>query len=145
MLLLTSTFSQIVPKASLQDPSSILDVVQVFDGLTHAAQELSSRLAYFFSFIFTHFLSIKLNEKNYLLWNQQVKSVITAHESHCMVANPSIPQKNASKNDYGIKCFSHGSYLHYLKRYFLESLVANTHGKCGRKYINTCNRTYKPR
>jgi hypothetical protein len=30
----------------------------------------------------THSLTIKLDENNFLLWNQQVKGVITAHDLH---------------------------------------------------------------
>lgn len=48
---------------------------------------------------FAHALSIKLDEKNYLLWNQQVEAVIIAHKLHRFVINPVIPMKYAS--EYG--------------------------------------------
>lgn len=48
---------------------------------------------------FTHALSIKLNEKNYLLWNQQVEAVIIAHKLHRYVVNPIIPMKYATEFD----------------------------------------------
>ncbi|MCH81597.1 retrovirus-related Pol polyprotein from transposon TNT 1-94, partial [Trifolium medium] len=39
----------------------------------------------------THSLTIKLDEKNFLLWSQQVNGVITAHNLHRFVLNPQIP------------------------------------------------------
>src|SRR4051812_35257942 len=36
-------------------------------------------------------LSIKLQEKNFLLWNQQVEGIILAHKLHRFVVNPQIP------------------------------------------------------
>lgn len=39
---------------------------------------------------FSHPLSIKLDEKNFLLWNQQVQVVITAHKLHRFLVNPII-------------------------------------------------------
>jgi histone deacetylase 1/2 len=47
----------------------------------------------------THSLTIKLDEKNYLLWNQQVNGVITAHDLHRFVVNPQIPIQFASVED----------------------------------------------
>ncbi|PNX69613.1 retrovirus-related Pol polyprotein from transposon TNT 1-94, partial [Trifolium pratense] len=47
----------------------------------------------------THALTIKLDEKNYLLWNQQVNGVITAHNLHKFVVNPDIPLQFASVTD----------------------------------------------
>lgn len=44
-------------------------------------------------------LSIKLDEKNYLLWNQQVEAVIIVHKLHRYVINPLIPMKYASEFD----------------------------------------------
>lgn len=35
-------------------------------------------------------LSIKLQDDNYLLWNQQVKGVILSHKLHNYVVNPRI-------------------------------------------------------
>lgn len=48
---------------------------------------------------FTHVLSIKLDEKNFLLWKQQVEGVVIAHKLHRYVVNPTIPQKYASEFD----------------------------------------------
>lgn len=42
-------------------------------------------------------LSIKLNVQNFLLWKQQVESVITAHKLHRYVVNPVIPQQFTSE------------------------------------------------
>jgi hypothetical protein len=39
----------------------------------------------------THSHIIKLNEKNFLLWRQQVNGVIIAHDLHRFVVNPQIP------------------------------------------------------
>ncbi|GAU39478.1 hypothetical protein TSUD_159100 [Trifolium subterraneum] len=39
----------------------------------------------------THSLTIKLDEKNFLLWSQQVNGVITTHNLHRFVVNPEIP------------------------------------------------------
>lgn len=36
-------------------------------------------------------LSIKLQEKNFLLWNKQVEGVILSHKLHKVVVNPHIP------------------------------------------------------
>ncbi|GAU19342.1 hypothetical protein TSUD_336290 [Trifolium subterraneum] len=47
----------------------------------------------------THSLTIKLDEKNYLLWNQQVNGVITAHDLHRFIVNPQIPIQFASDAD----------------------------------------------
>ncbi|GAU29238.1 hypothetical protein TSUD_362280 [Trifolium subterraneum] len=47
----------------------------------------------------THSLTIKLDEKNFLLWSQQVNGVITAHNLHRFVVNPEIPLQFASVND----------------------------------------------
>jgi histone deacetylase 1/2 len=47
----------------------------------------------------THSLTIKLDEKNFLLWNQQVTGVITAHNLHRFVVNPEIPLQYASVAD----------------------------------------------
>ncbi|MCH81099.1 retrovirus-related Pol polyprotein from transposon TNT 1-94, partial [Trifolium medium] len=47
----------------------------------------------------THSLTIKLDEKNYLLWNQQVNGVITAHDLHRFIVNPQIPIQFASIED----------------------------------------------
>ncbi|KAI5399274.1 hypothetical protein KIW84_064587 [Lathyrus oleraceus] len=44
-------------------------------------------------------LSIKLQEKNFLLWNQQVEGVILSHKLHKMVVNPRIPPMFKSSND----------------------------------------------
>ncbi|GAU11134.1 hypothetical protein TSUD_197580 [Trifolium subterraneum] len=47
----------------------------------------------------THSLTIKLDEKNFLLWNQQVNGVITAHNLHRFVVNPQIPLQYESVED----------------------------------------------
>ncbi|GAU30708.1 hypothetical protein TSUD_39320 [Trifolium subterraneum] len=47
----------------------------------------------------THSLTIKLDEKNFLLWSQQVNGVITTHNLHRFVVNPEIPLQFASVND----------------------------------------------
>ncbi|WJX96151.1 hypothetical protein P8452_77393 [Trifolium repens] len=47
----------------------------------------------------THALTIKLDEKNFLLWNQQINGVITAHNLHRFVVNPEIPLQYASVAD----------------------------------------------
>ncbi|KAI5438360.1 hypothetical protein KIW84_024196 [Lathyrus oleraceus] len=38
-------------------------------------------------------LSIKLQDNNYLLWNQQVEGIILTQNMHKVVVNPQIPQK----------------------------------------------------
>lgn len=48
---------------------------------------------------FTQPLSIKLDDQNFLLWNQQVEAVITAHKLHQFVVNPLIPLKYALETD----------------------------------------------
>ncbi|CAJ2646763.1 unnamed protein product [Trifolium pratense] len=47
----------------------------------------------------THSLTIKLDEKNFLLWSQQVNGVITAHNLHRFVVNPEIPLQYSSVTD----------------------------------------------
>jgi hypothetical protein len=42
---------------------------------------------------------IYLDEKNFLLWNQQVNGVITAHDLHRFILNPQIPLQFASVQD----------------------------------------------
>lgn len=44
-------------------------------------------------------LSIKLLEKIFLLWNQQVEGVILSYKLHKMVVNPHIPPMFKSKSD----------------------------------------------
>ncbi|KAK2414066.1 hypothetical protein QL285_036702 [Trifolium repens] len=44
-------------------------------------------------------LSIKLDDKNFLLWNQQVEGVIISHKLHRFVVNPTIPAKYDSESD----------------------------------------------
>ena len=51
-------------------------------------------------------LSIKLQEKNLLLWNQQVEGVILSHKLHRMVVNPRIQPILKSKNDRLENCIS---------------------------------------
>ncbi|PNX84646.1 retrovirus-related Pol polyprotein from transposon TNT 1-94, partial [Trifolium pratense] len=46
-----------------------------------------------------HPLTIKLDEKNFLLWSQQVNGVITAHNLHRFIVNPEIPLQFASVAD----------------------------------------------
>jgi histone deacetylase 1/2 len=45
-------------------------------------------------------LSIKLNDKNFLLWNQQVEGVIVSQKLHRFVVNPQIPTKYACESDH---------------------------------------------
>ncbi|CAI8604343.1 unnamed protein product [Vicia faba] len=45
-------------------------------------------------------LSIKLQENNFLLWNQQVKGIILSHKLHKFVANPQIPLIFKSDKDH---------------------------------------------
>ncbi|KAI5387765.1 hypothetical protein KIW84_073748 [Lathyrus oleraceus] len=47
-------------------------------------------------------LSIKLQEKNFLLWNQQVEEVILSHKLHKMAVNPHIPPMFKSESDRNI-------------------------------------------
>lgn len=49
--------------------------------------------------LFTHALSLKLDEKNYLLWNQQVEGVIITDKLHRFVVNPIIPMKYDTETD----------------------------------------------
>jgi histone deacetylase 1/2 len=42
-------------------------------------------------------LSIKLDDKNFLLWHQQVEGVIISHKLHRFVVNPQIPAKYDSE------------------------------------------------
>ncbi|GAU20748.1 hypothetical protein TSUD_231620 [Trifolium subterraneum] len=47
----------------------------------------------------THSLTIKLDEKNFLSWSQQVNGVITAHNLHRFIVNPEIPLQFATVAD----------------------------------------------
>src|ERR1043165_2122062 len=44
-------------------------------------------------------LSIKLQEKNFLLWNQQVEGIILSHKLHRFVVNPQIPSMFKNEED----------------------------------------------
>jgi hypothetical protein len=44
-------------------------------------------------------LSIKLNDKNFLLWNQQLEGVIVSQKLHRFLVNPQIPTKYACESD----------------------------------------------
>lgn len=46
-------------------------------------------------FSFAPSLSIKLDDKNFLLWSQQVEGVIASHKLHRFVVNPLIPMMYA--------------------------------------------------
>jgi len=46
---------------------------------------------------FSHKLSIKLTESNFLLWTQQVEGVIIVNQLHRFVVNPKIPARFASE------------------------------------------------
>lgn len=46
---------------------------------------------------FAHALSIKLDDRNFLPWTQQVEAVIIAHKLHRFVVNPVIPPKYANE------------------------------------------------
>lgn len=48
---------------------------------------------------FSHPLSIKLDDSNFLLWNQQVEAIIAAHKLHRYAVNPQIPQQFASESN----------------------------------------------
>lgn len=61
------------------------DQPQVFH-TTHTFQSHSN-------FITGPKLSIKLDEKNFLIWNQQVEGVILTHNLHRLLVHPQIPVK----------------------------------------------------
>ncbi|RDX97268.1 hypothetical protein CR513_19974, partial [Mucuna pruriens] len=42
---------------------------------------------------FSHSISEKFNSKNYLLWCQQVETVLKGHRLHHYLVNPQIPSK----------------------------------------------------
>src|SRR3954468_19974016 len=44
-------------------------------------------------------LSIKLQETNFILWNQQVEGVILSHKLHKFVVNPQIPPMYKTDED----------------------------------------------
>src|ERR1044072_4964774 len=48
---------------------------------------------------FSHQLSIKLNEKNFSSWKQQIEGVLRGRDLHRFVQNPTIPQKYLSDDD----------------------------------------------
>lgn len=48
-------------------------------------------------------LSLKLVDKNILLWAQQVEAIITAHKLHRFVLNPLIPAKYATEIDRNLE------------------------------------------
>lgn len=48
---------------------------------------------------FMHSLSIKLDDKNYLLWSQQVEVVIAAHKLHRFVVSPIILATHLNEAD----------------------------------------------
>jgi histone deacetylase 1/2 len=54
----------------------------------------------------THSLTIKLDEKNFLLWSQQVNGVITAHNLHKFILNPKIPLQFATEEEQATNTFS---------------------------------------
>lgn len=45
-------------------------------------------------------LSIRLEEKNFLLWNQQVEGVITSHKLHRLLIDPEIPPQFTTNEDW---------------------------------------------
>lgn len=45
-------------------------------------------------------LSIKLDDKKFLPWNQKVEGVVKMHKFHLLLVNPTIPQKYASEADH---------------------------------------------
>ncbi|MCI37693.1 retrovirus-related pol polyprotein from transposon TNT 1-94, partial [Trifolium medium] len=75
----TENRSTAIPTAAIDLPTTVKESTKL--GLTHA-------------------ITIKLDEKNYLLWSQQVNGVITAHNLHRFVVNPEIFLQYASVADH---------------------------------------------
>lgn len=44
-------------------------------------------------------LSMKLQENNFLMWNQHIEGVILSHKLHKVVVNPQIPSMFKTDND----------------------------------------------
>ena len=49
-----------------------------------------------------HQITEKLNDKNFLLWRQQIKPAITALGLNCFVANPQIPPRYLSDANHDL-------------------------------------------
>lgn len=60
------------------------------------------------SFVTGPKLSIKLDDKNFLIWNQQVEGVVATHKLHRLLVNPKIPKKvrftGRSGDQQGFRC-----------------------------------------
>ncbi|XP_019442260.1 PREDICTED: uncharacterized protein LOC109346975 [Lupinus angustifolius] len=48
---------------------------------------------------FSHNVSVKLSEKNYFIWKQQVEAVLASHRLERFVVNPQIPFRFLSEED----------------------------------------------
>lgn len=55
------------------------------------SQPVASTMLQHSSNMFAPKLSIKLQENNFLLWNQQVEEVIFSHKLHKVIVNPQFP------------------------------------------------------
>lgn len=44
-------------------------------------------------------LTIKLDDKNFLMWNQQVTGIITSYKLHRLLVNPTIPAQYTTEAD----------------------------------------------
>ena len=51
------------------------------------------------SFSLSHHISIKLDEKNFSSWKQQIEGILRSRKLHKFVVNPQIPVKFLSEDD----------------------------------------------
>lgn len=67
-------------------------VMQEAQDMLKSSQAMTSSMVHTSSGnAFSPKLSIKLQENNFVLWNQQVEHVVLSHNLHKIVGNPQIP------------------------------------------------------
>ncbi|XP_054785980.1 uncharacterized protein LOC129292455 [Prosopis cineraria] len=64
---------------------------------------------------FAHHLTVKLNEKNYLVWQQQVESAIRGHNLQTFIESSRSPQQFASDADLLSRVVS-SAYLQWYRQ-----------------------------
>lgn len=69
------------------------------DSIQTQVFQTASSLNFCSNFITGSKLSIKLDDKNFLLWNQQVEGVILTHNFQILLVNAQIPPKYNSTAD----------------------------------------------
>nr|KYP58987.1 hypothetical protein KK1_014412 [Cajanus cajan] len=93
--------------------------------------------------MFNHSLSIKLDDSNFLLWNQQVEAIIITYKLHQFVVNPLIPTKFASDVNHDLDHVSDAYQQWLVKDQMLFSWLLSSLTKFVLPCVFGCKHSYK--